>query len=205
MRSNAAKKPVWIESARYLVRNAAIADASDRWGSWMADAEASRMLNAPAKALSKSEIETYIRSFDQRTRLLLVICEKASQTILGCFRIDIDEAQSRFLVNMMIGEPDYRHKGIMNELTVPFRDYFFDTLGLKIMLGAVLSHNEPVIRYLYKTGLNFDGKIERQVKSRTEDAMLDLCYFSQTADSWHAWKRANVAGLQQTANEPPKR
>ena len=85
----------------------------------------------------------------------------------------------------------------MNELTVPFRDYFFETLGLKTMLGMVLSHNEPVIRYLFKTGLNLDKKIERHVKSRTDDTMLDLCYFSQTAELWRAWKRANLSTADQ--------
>jgi len=189
------KRLVHLETARFIVRNATIADASEQWGQWMADAEASQMLNAPATALSKAEVEAYIKKFDQRTHLLLAIVEKASGKILGCFRIDIDEKLRRFLVNMIVGEPGYRHKGIMNELTVPFRDYFFDTLGLKTMLGMVLSHNEPVIRYLFKTGLHLDKKIEQHIKSRTSDAMLDMCYFSQTAEGWHAWKRANLAAF----------
>jgi RimJ/RimL family protein N-acetyltransferase len=193
----AAKKSVRLETTRFVVRNARVEDASEQWGQWMADAEASQMLNAPPKALSKAEVESYIKMFDQRTHLLLVIIEKASDNLLGCLRIDIDEKLGRFLVNMIVGEPGYRHKGIMNELTVPFRDYFFDTLGLKTMLGMVLSHNEPVIRYLNKTGLNLDKKIERHVKSRTSDAMLDMCYFSQTAEAWRAWKRANLATFRQ--------
>lgn len=196
------KKQIKIESSKYLVRNAAPADASDRWGSWMADADASRMLNAPAKSLTRSEIESYISSFDQQTHLLLVICEKASQTLLGCFRIDIDEKRGRFLVNMMIGEPEHRHKGVMNELTLPFRDYFFDTLGLKTMLGTVLSHNEPVIRYLFKTGLTLDAKVERHVKSQIDGTMLDLCYFSQSAEAWRAWKRANLSDRSAATGAP---
>jgi RimJ/RimL family protein N-acetyltransferase len=193
----AAKKQVRLETARFVVRNARVEDASEQWGQWMADAEASHMLNAPAKALSKAEVEAYIRMFDQRTHLLLAIVDKSTDQILGCFRIDIDQKLGRFLVSMIVGEPGYRHKGIMNELTVPFRDYFFDTLGLKTMLGMVLSHNEPVIRYLFKTGLNLDKKIERHVKSRTSDAMLGMCFFSQTAESWRAWKRANLATFRQ--------
>lgn len=193
----AAKKQVRLETTRFVVRNARVEDASEEWGQWMADAEASAMLNAPPKALSKAEVETYIGMFDQRTHLLLVIVEKASEKVLGCFRIDIDEKLDRFLVNMIVGEPGYRHKGIMNELTVPFRDYFFDTLGLNTMLGMVLSHNEPVIRYLFKTGLNLDKTIEQHVKSRTSDAMLGMCYFSQTAEAWHAWKRDNIATFRQ--------
>jgi len=191
------RKQINLETSRFLVRNARTEDASEQWGQWMADAEASYMLNAPLKALTKAEIESYIRMFDQRKHLMLVIVEKTSEKILGCFRVDIDDRGGRFLVSMIVGEPGYRHKGIMNELTVPFRDYFFETLGLKAMLGTVLSHNEPVIRYLQKTGLQLDKKIERHVKSRISDAMYDLCYFSQTADGWRAWKRVNLATFRQ--------
>lgn len=195
--SKAAKREVRLETARFLVRNARVEDASEQWGNWMADDEASHMLNATPKALTKAEVESYIEAFDQHAHLLLAIVEKASNTILGCFRIDIDEELGRFLVSMIVGEPGYRHKGIMNELTVPFRDYFFDTLGLKTMLGMVLSHNEPVMRYLFKTGLNLDKTVARHVKSRTSGAMLDMCYFSQTAEGWRAWKRANLATFRQ--------
>lgn len=188
-----ARKQIKLETARFLVRNARVEDASEQWGQWMGDAETSYMLNAPLKPLTKTEIESYIRMFDQRTHLLLVIVEKASEKVLGYFRVDIDDRGGRFLVSMIVGERDYRHKGIMNELTVPFRDYFFETLGLKAMLGTVLSHNEPVIRYLEKTGLQLDKKVERHVKSRMSDAMFDLCFFSQTAEGWRAWKRANLA------------
>lgn len=65
------------------------------------------------------------------------------------------------------------------------------------MLGTVLSHNEPVIRYLEKTGLHLDKKVERHVKSRISDAMFDLYFFSQTAEGWRAWKRANLATFRQ--------
>ena len=179
------------------MRNARVEDASEQWGRWMADAEASHMLNAPLRALTKADIESYIGMFDQRKHLLLVIVEKTSEKILSCFRIDIDNRSGRFLVSMIVGEPGYRHKGIMNELTVPFRDYFFEILGLKAMLGTALSHNEPVIRNLEKIGLRLDKKVERHVESRIGDAMLDLCFFSQTADAWRAWKHANLAPFRQ--------
>lgn len=192
-----ARTQIRLETARFLVRNGRVEDASEQWAQWMADAEASYMLNAPLQALTKADIESYIRMFDQRTHLLLVIVEKASEKIIGYFRIDIDDRFGRFLVSVIVGEPGYRHKGVMNELTVPFRDYFFERLGLKAMLGTVLSHNEPVIRYLEKTGLQLDKKIERHVKSRISGAMFDLCFFSQTAEQWHAWKRANLATLRQ--------
>ena len=188
----AARKRIRLETARLILRNARVEDASEEWGRWTADPTAGYMLNAPMKVSTKTEVEAYIRMFDHRTHLLLVIVEKVSEKIIGCFRIDIDDRHSRFLVSVIVGEPDYRRKGILNELRVPFRDYFFETLGLKVMLCTVLSHNEPMIRYLEKTGWQLAKKIERHIQSRVSDAKYDLCFFSQTAEGWRAWKRANL-------------
>ena len=186
------KRKVRLDCGKYIVRTITIEDASDRWASWMADPEASYMLNAPAKAMSKNDIVAYIEGFDQRSRLLLGIFEKATGKHLGFLRIDIDHAPGRFLVSMLIGEADYRNKGVTNEITVPFRDYFYETLGLKVMLATALSHNRPIIHYLLKSGWVLDRTIERHVKSHSDDRMLDLCFFSLTREAWRDWKKANL-------------
>jgi RimJ/RimL family protein N-acetyltransferase len=192
IRSKIPNKAVSLDCGDYLVRTVTIEDASDRWARWMADPEASYMLNAPAQLMKKSDIVSYIKSFDQRSHLLLGIFEKASSKHLGFLRIDIDHELSRFLVSMLIGEPDYRNKGITNAITEPFRDYFFETLGLKIMLATALAHNRPVIHYLLKSGWTLDKTLTRHVKSHADEAMLDLCFFSITRDAWRAWKKANL-------------
>jgi RimJ/RimL family protein N-acetyltransferase len=192
MAASPADRNVHINCGKYLVRTVVVADASDRWGSWMADPDASFMLNAPPKAMTKSEIESYINTFDQRSHLLLGIFERASSKLLGFLRVDIDQAHGRFLVSMLIGEPDYRNKGVTQDITPAFRDYFFETLGLKTMLATALSHNRPIIHYLLKTGWTLDKTIPGHVKSHSGGAMLDLCYFSQTRDAWRAWKKANL-------------
>ena len=61
---------------------------------------------------------------------------------------------NQFLVAMIIGEPEYRHSGVTNAVTVPFRNYFFEELGMDAMLATALAHNKPIIHYLYATGLD---------------------------------------------------
>ena len=192
MTANLPRGEVDLDCGDYLVRTVTFKDASDRWGSWMADPDASFMLNSSPKTMSKSEIVSYIKAFDQQSHLLLGIFEKASSTLLGFLRVDIDEATGRFLVSMMIGETDYRNKGVTQAITPGFRDYFFETLGLKTMLATALSHNRPIIHYLLKTGWVLDKTIPGHVKSHRDGAMLDLCYFSQTRDAWRAWKKKNI-------------
>jgi RimJ/RimL family protein N-acetyltransferase len=202
--SRLTKRKVSLDCGKYIVRTITVADASDRWGSWMADPEASFMLNAPARALSKRDIVAYIRGFDQRSGILLGIFEKASGKHLGFLRVDIEQASGRFLVSMMIGEADYRNKGVTNDVTVPFRDYFFETLGLKTMLATALSHNRPIIHYLLRTGWVLERTIERHVKSHSDDRMLDLCFFSLTREAWRDWKKANVGGAAEAKPGPER-
>jgi RimJ/RimL family protein N-acetyltransferase len=168
-------------------------DALDRWASWMSDPEAEQMLNAAGRAMKKSDIASYIKQFDQRSHLLLGIFEKESGLHLGIFRIDIDRPTGRFLVFLLIGEPEFRNRGITNDITVPFRDYFFETLGLDTMLATALSRNHAIIHYLRKTGWTLDQTLQRNVKSQFDGSMLDMCFFSITRDAWRAWKMANLS------------
>ncbi len=186
-----AKKIVRLDCGKTILRTATVADASERWGRWSADAQASAMLNLPAKALSKSEVAAYIAAFDQVTHLLLAVCDKATDTPLGFMRADIDERLNRCLLRLLIGERERRNQGILRTGSVPFYDYFFDTLGLAKLLATVLAHNQTMVRYLSKMGWSLDRTFRHHVKSRTDDRMLDLCYFSLSREAWRAWKAKN--------------
>jgi RimJ/RimL family protein N-acetyltransferase len=185
------KRKVWLDCGEYILRTITVEDATDRWAHWMEDAEASEMLNAPRKAMTKDDLVAYIKGFDQRTRILIGIFEKSSGLLLGFLRNDVDFTTGQFLVSMIIGEPDYRNSGVTNAVTVPFRDYFFETLGMNAMLATALAHNRPIIHYLYSTGWTLDRTIERHIKSHAAEQTFDLCFFSQTREAWHAWKKAH--------------
>jgi RimJ/RimL family protein N-acetyltransferase len=190
------KRKVRLDCGQYILRTITVEDATDRWAHWMEDPEASDMLNAPRKAMTREDLVAYIRGFDQRTRILIGIFEKASGLLLGFLRNDVDFATGQFLVSMIIGEPDYRHSGVTNAVTIPFRDYFFETLGMKVMMATALAHNRPIIHYLYSTGWTLDRTLERHIKSHLDGRMFDLCFFSQTRDGYRAWKKAKLEGDQ---------
>ncbi len=182
-----------LDCGKYLVRTLTVDDASARWGSWLADPEASRMLNAPPKVLSKKEIVDYIKLFDQRSHLLLGIFDKATDKHVGFLRIDIDFALGRFLPTLLIGEPAYRRKGIMTIINVPVLGYMFETLGLKTALGTALGHNRLMINSLRKSGWNLDKVVKGHVKSNADGSPLDLCFFSLSREAWRTWKAANLS------------
>lgn len=187
------KKKVRIHSEKYLIRTIGMDDASDRWASWMSDPEAMHMLNMPARNWKKNDVINYIKTFDQRSSLLLGIFEKESGTHIGIFTVDINYARGQFLVNLLIGEPEYRNKNVTSSLTMPFREYFFETLGLNVSLASVLARNTPIIHYLLKNGWKLDQTVKGGAKSNADGTMLDVCLFSLSRDAWREWKKKAVA------------
>jgi hypothetical protein len=65
------KKDILIQCGQYFVRTAQIKDASERWANWLSDPEAAHMLNVRAVKATKDDVVRYIKSFDQRSHLLL--------------------------------------------------------------------------------------------------------------------------------------
>ena len=187
------KKSIRIHSENYLIRTMRADDASDRWADWMADHHVIRMMNMPPQHWTKSHVVNYINQFDQRTRLLLGIFAKKTSIHIGILVIELRPAPGEFLVNMLIGEPEYRNKGVASEITMPFRDHLFETLGLTTMRATVLAHNGVINHYLRKTGWKLDGTVKGHVKSHADGSMLDLCLYSITRDEWRSWKASKLA------------
>jgi RimJ/RimL family protein N-acetyltransferase len=187
------KKKVRIHSEKYLIRTIEPDDASDRWANWMSDPEATHMLNMAARSWKKADVVDYIKTFDQRSHLLLGIFEKQSGTHIGIFTVDINYGLGHFLVNLLIGEPAYRNKHVTTSIAVPFREYFFETLGLNAAMASVLSRNAAMIHYLLKNGWQLDQTLKQGAKSNADGAMLDVSLFSLSREAWREWKKKNLA------------
>jgi RimJ/RimL family protein N-acetyltransferase len=186
------RKKIRIDCGAYLLRTLTIADASDRWAGWMDDPKNLRLLNSPARSMTKDDIVSYIKQFDQQSHLLIGIFEKQTGLHLGFFRIDIDPVLNRCLV-FLIGEPKHRHSfHFTNERMAPFFDFIFETLGLNTMLATVLASNRALTNFLLRNGWSLDKTLPRNVKSQSDGTMLDLCYFSFSREAWHARKTQNA-------------
>jgi RimJ/RimL family protein N-acetyltransferase len=151
------------------------------------------MLNMAARSWKKADVAAYIKKFDQRSSLLLGIFDKESGTHIGIFTVDINYRLGQFLVNLLIGEPAYRNKHVTTSIAPPFRDFFFETLGLNTAMASVLARNAPMIHYLLKNGWKLDETRKQAAKSNADDAMLDVCLFSLSREAWREWKKKAYA------------
>jgi RimJ/RimL family protein N-acetyltransferase len=178
------KKVVRIHCGEYLLRTIKEEDASDRWANWMSDPDAMYLLNSPAKQWSKSDVVKYIRQFDQRMDLLIGIFDKQSRTHIGIYTVRANYAESCGLINLLIGEPEYRNHGVLSAVRKGIAEYFFETLGLQTMMATALARNKVIVDTLLKAGWRLDQTLKQNVKSHADGAMLDLCLLSLSRETW---------------------
>ena len=184
-------EPVVIRTPNLMIRTMTVEDVSDRFVSWFSQDEIRTSLNLPAQGRTKADMVGYVQSYDQQSRLLLGIFDATSGLLVGFLTVQIEPRIGRYLVSTIVGEPEYRTKGLMLEITLPFREYFFETRGLKVMTATALANNKAIIGYFEKTGWTLNQTLKAHSKSHTEGTMIDLHLYSITREAWQAWKAAN--------------
>lgn len=184
-------RQVSFETPNLLVRTMTVSDATARWAAWFDQGQVREGLNLGNEPKTKSDMEAYVRKFDQVSNLLLGIFDRSNALLIGIFTVQVDWQLSRYLANTVVGEADYRHRGVMLEVTPPFRDYFFEDLGLRVMTATALATNKPIIGYLEKTGWTLNQTLTNHARSSADGRPVDLCLYSITRDAWNAWKTAN--------------
>lgn len=192
--AHAAAKPIepfTIETANFIIRFLTPEDATERWAVWFASDYVRTSLNMDAQPRSKADMARYIAGFDQRSRLVLGAFDKANGLLVCIGSAQIDWSIGNYLINTVVGEPEYRNVGVMNELTPPFRDYFFDELGLKTSTATALSTNTIIREFLEKTGWTLVQTIKNHTRSQKDGSMIDLCLYKLTREAWHEWRRAH--------------
>src|ERR1700731_3019316 len=112
-----AKKDLWFRCGRYFLRTVKREDASDRWASWLSDPWTVHVLNSPPRAFTRRDVADYIKELDERSRLLLGICEMGTRLHVGSVRIDLDTTGDA-LVNAVIGEAAHRNRGSTTDVFV---------------------------------------------------------------------------------------
>ena len=186
-----ALEPFTIETANFLIRFLTPDDATDRWSAWFGSAYVRESLNMAEQPRDRAEMIAYIKSFDQRNRLLLGAFDKRTSLLVCIGSAQIDWQIGNYLINTVIGEEAYRNAGVMTELTPPFRDYFFDALGLKTSTASALGTNTVIRTFLEKTGWTQVQVLKNHTKSNKDGSMIDLHLYKLTREAWADWRRAH--------------
>jgi len=187
-----AKRDIRINCGRYFVRTIRRDDVSDRWARWLSDPWAMRALNLPARTMEKKDILDYLKNFDQRSNFLLGIFEKRTLAHVGIIRLDVEPRFRQGIVNLLIGEPEHRNRGLMLDVAVSTLDHLFEA-GLTKLSASTLSRNALIIGHLEKTGWRREPSRSETVKSSADGGTLELCTFSLSREAWQAWSKTTFA------------
>ena len=134
-------KKIKIDCSKYFIRALTTEDASDRLACWFSDPNVLYALNAPARIWSKGDVANYINDFNHASKLLLGIFEKTGDIPIDIFTILINPATGQGLINILIGDAEYRNKGmrsrgVLVDISVPFLDFLFHSRGLTRPVSA---------------------------------------------------------------------
>jgi RimJ/RimL family protein N-acetyltransferase len=185
-------EPFTIETPNFVLRLLRPEDATDRWAEWFTSAEVRAALNMPEKSRDRADMVAYINGYDQRNRVLVGAFDKANGLLVCIGSAQIDWQKSNYLISTVVGEAAYRNAGVMTELTPPFRDYFFDNLGLRTSTATALSTNTVIRTFLENTGWTQVNTLRNHIRRHSDGAMVDLCLYLLTREAWSAWKAANL-------------
>jgi RimJ/RimL family protein N-acetyltransferase len=183
--------PFTIETANFVIRFLRPEDATERWAAWFASAYVREALNMDDRPRTKADMQVYIASFDQSNRLLLGVFDKTNNLLVCIGSAKIDWNIGNYLINTVVGEEAYRNAGVMSELTPPFRDYFFDALGLKTSTASALGTNTVIRKFLENTGWSLAQVLKNHTKSLKDGSMIDLYLYKLTREAWAEWRRAH--------------
>lgn len=173
-----------FETERYILRSLTPGDASGRWAEWLNDPVAARMLNARPRSFTLDELRAYIATFDQTTRLLLGIFDRATGQHIGIMVGEIVEEGHKIVPSVLIGEAAYRRIGVMSELGDAIHGHVFETLAFEAALAYVLPRNDAVIALLEWRGWKRVGVVPGAKVSVTTGEPLDLLVYEMTREFW---------------------
>ncbi|MFK4511854.1 GNAT family N-acetyltransferase [Bradyrhizobium daqingense] len=186
------KQQLWFPAGRYFLRTIKRDDASQRWADWLSDPWTVHVLNTSPRAMTKADIVEYIKSFDQRERLLLGMFERGSRAHVGFIRLDIDAPASEALVSAVIGEKEHRNAGATVNTFIPLLKFVFDDLELSRIRAFVLERNQTTIEYLSKLGWTLEPEPDNPVRSHTDGSLLVLRRMTWDRPGFQAWLKSPI-------------
>jgi len=192
MTTRPAGQSIDIATARFRLRTLTPADASARWQDWGKDPQVMGPLNAPVRDMPLNYLANYAASFDNEHRHLIGIFDKASDTHIGFFIIEIDRVHRCATFNVVIGDKIWWGKSVVNETRAALLDHFFERRGVEKAIGSPLARNFPAVFNYKAQGWRHEGTLRGHRLSVNDGARLDQYQFGLLRDDWRKLRKAGA-------------
>lgn len=143
-----------VLTQRFLLRRLTVDDVSERYLSWLDDSSAQKHIVAAGNTRGIDDLRNYVAARQQRDDLLFLgIFDRETGRHIGNIKYEPMDCEAGYAVmGILIGEPDYRGKGVTSEVLTASAQWLKQRYGLsQILLGVDLA-NEAAIRAYQKVG-----------------------------------------------------
>ena len=141
---------VEIKTVRFRLRELTEADATLRYLSWLANPEARRFIVAAKETQELSELAEYVRQRTNRPEVMFLgIFDKSSGLHIGNIKYEPINLELGYAVmGILIGDPDYRGKGVAAEVIKSSGIWLSDKFAInKIILGVDSDNANAICAY----------------------------------------------------------
>ena len=141
---------VEICSARFHLRELALADVTERYLQWFRDAQAAKYIVAAADTRALSDLRQYVRErIDRSDVLFLGIFDRATGLHIGNIKYEpVNSEQGYAIMGILIGDPSYRGQGVAGEVLQASARWLRDHRHItQIVLGVDTDHAAAIRAY----------------------------------------------------------
>lgn len=181
-------KIIRIDTERFTLRTLVPGDASERWASWLADAEVMDPVNTETRKMTREDLQRYVQRFDQENRLLIGIFDKAEKLHVGFYQVDINAHHRTAKFNVIVGDKSYWGRKVVIETRAALLDHIFK-LGIEKVIGSPLARNFPAVFNYKAQGWRLEGILKGQVRAMRGNVRLDQYEFGLLKDEWIALRK----------------
>jgi ribosomal-protein-alanine N-acetyltransferase len=141
-------KRVVIGTPRFVLRELEVADASERYLSWFADADARRYITAAATTVALADLSAYIAArMNRRDVLFLGIFDRATGLHIGNVKYEpLDESRGYAVMGILVGDHGFRGKGVAREVLDASTEWLRAQRGIREIVLGVETSNTGAIR-----------------------------------------------------------
>lgn len=141
---------VEIFSGRFLLRELTEEDISERYLSWLGDAEAKKFITFAAKTKSLSDLKQYVRDRIGRDDILFLgIFEKTTGLHIGNIKYEpVNSYLGYAIMGLLIGDANYHGKSVAVEVLVASAQWLKANRNInQIVLGVGIDNNRAIRAY----------------------------------------------------------
>ena len=162
-----------ISTTRFILKPLIADDISDEYVSWFVDDDVKKHIHFAQNNVSLLDLELYVRQREEKNYVLLLgIYVKETLLHIGNIKFEpIDHVDKTAVMGILIGDKDWRGKGVAKEVIDASADWINYEFKIKKILLVLNIENSAAINAYKKCGFNV-GEHQYSLEDPTSISMI---------------------------------